>query len=147
MGTHLWMLDAETGIHSLLNPTTPPGLWTGIAFPEGPTNPFAPWVGGVTNGPIAVHLIGADSNANIAIAWERGGGVAGPTAIPTGFPCAGTLVDLTSGMQLLTVLTTNASGEASTPPQFVPAGARRTVHLQAIDLNACETSNRILIAY
>ncbi len=145
--TYLWMLDAETGIHSLVSPTTPPGLWTGAAFLEGPIDPFALWVGGETDGPMTVHLSGASPNANIAIAWERGGGFAGRTAIPAGFPCAGTLVDLTSGMQLLTVLTANASGEASTPPQFVPAGARRTVHLQAIDLSTCETSNRILIAY
>ncbi len=145
--TFLWMIDPNSGVFAFVDRTSLPSLWAEAEFIEGPNDPFALWVGGETDGPMTVHLSGASPNANIAIAWERGGGVAGPTAIPAGFPCAGTLVDLTSGMQLLTVLTTNASGEASTPPQFVPAGARRTVHLQAIDLSTCETSNRILIAY
>ncbi len=145
--TFLWMIDPLTGTFSYIDITQFPNLWAEAEFIEGPNDPFALWLGGETDGPMTVHLSGASPNANIAIAWERGGGVAGPTAIPAGLPCAGTLVDLTSGMQLLTVLTTNASGEASTPPQFVPAGARRTVHLQAIDLSTCETSNRILIAY
>jgi len=144
---YLWMIDPPTGTFSLVDRGTYFSLWAEAAFVEGPNDSFALWLGGETDGPMTVHLSGASPNANIAIAWERGGGVAGPTAIPAGFPCSGTLVDLTSGMQLLTILNTDASGAVSTPPQFVPAGARRTVHLQAIDLSTCETSNRILIAY
>lgn len=143
----LWMIDPQLGTYSLVHPALFLPLWAEAEFIEGPKDPFALWLGGETDGPMTVHLSGASPNANIAIAWERGGGAAGPTAIPAGFPCEGTMVNLTSGMQLLTMLTTNANGEASTPPQFVPAGARRTVHLQAIDFSTCETSNRILIAY
>lgn len=143
----LWMIDPQTGIFSFVNPTSPPSLWAEAEFIEGPNDPFVLWLGGETGGPMTVHMSGASPNSNIAIAWERGGGTIGPTAIPAGFPCAGTLVDLTSGMQLLTVLHADATGAASTLPQFVPAGARRTVHLQAIDLSSCDTSNQILIAF
>lgn len=147
LDTYLWMMDSETGIHSIIGPTSPPGIWSEAAFIDGPTDPFALWVGGTTNGPMSVKLSGASANANVAVAWSKGTGAAGPTAIPTGFPCAGTLISLKSNMQLLTVLHTNIDGEASTSPQFVPAGARRTIRMQAIDLSTCETSNRILISY
>lgn len=143
----LWMVDVQTGVFSFVNPTSPPSLWSEVEFIEGPTNPLALWVGGVTDGPMTIHLSGAEPSSNVVVVWERGGGASGPTAIPAGFPCAGTLIDLKSGMKLLTVLHANNDGEASTPPQFVPAGARRTVRMQAIGLSTCETSNRILISF
>jgi len=143
----LWMIDPQQGTYSLVEPALFLPLWAEAEFIEGPKDPFALWVGGETDGPMSVHLSGAGPNASVAVAWERGGGVGGPTIIPNGFPCAGTPVNLNSGMKLLTVLQADPNGSASTSPQFVPAGARRTVHMQAIDLSTCETSNRILISY
>jgi len=144
----LWTLDSQTGAWGYVNRTQLPGFWSEAEFFEGPKDPFALWLGGHTNGPMTVNCSGATANGNVAFAWERGGAApAGPTPIPAGFPCAGTQVDLSTGMQLFGILSADASGKVSTPPQFVPAGAARAVRIQAIDLTTCETSNQVLISF
>ncbi len=144
----LWMIDTDTSAWSFVTRTQLSGFWSEAEFFEGPKDPFALWMGGATNGPMTVNCSGATPNGNIAFVWERNGaGPAGPTPIPAGYPCAGTEVNLSSSMQLFGIMPANANGEVSTPPQFVPAGAARTVRIQAIDLTTCETSNQVLISY
>ena len=144
----LWMIDPDTSAWSFVTRTQLSGFWSEAEFFEGPKDPFALWMGGATNGPMTVNCSGATPNGSIAFVWERNGaGPAGPTPIPAGYPCAGTEVNLSSSMQLFGIMPANANGEVSTPPQFVPAGAARTVRIQAIDLTTCETSNQVLISF
>ncbi len=66
----------------------------------------------------------------------------GPVTVNTAF-CGPLTLDLSPSIQVLTVLTADASGSASLS-LTVPAGASgATVHFQAVDINSCDVSNGV----
>lgn len=143
--TYLWMLDTQTGVASLVNPLSLFGYWADAVFVEGPTPTFSLWLAGTTGGPMGIKVSGATPNGQVAVAWSSGGG--GPTPIPSGFPCAGTELDLNANMQLLGTITADGQGKGVIGPQLVPASAIGRIRVQAIDLTTCTTSNRVIVAY
>ena len=94
---------------------------------------------------MGAKVSGATPNGQVGVVWAKGNG--GPTSIPNGYPCAGTLMDLNSSMQQLDIVTTDANGFAAIGPMMVHPSAAGLVHLQAVDIANCETSNRILLYY
>ena len=72
------------------------------------------------------------------VALLRAGGL-GAFVIPTGKPCAGTLLSLSGSVALAKMLTTDATGKATLSVN-VPPGACGTVFLQALDLSTCRVS-------
>jgi len=77
------------------------------------------------------------------VALLRAGGL-GNFVVPTGKPCAGTLLSLSSGVSLAKMLTTNAAGSATLSVN-VPAGACGTVFLQALDISTCRVSTAMVL--
>jgi hypothetical protein len=75
------------------------------------------------------------------VALLRAGGL-GTFVVPTGKPCAGTLLGLSGSVSLAKMLTANGAGQASFSVR-VPAGACGTVFLQALDLSTCRVSTAL----
>lgn len=141
----LWIQDSETGVTSEIEPISPSGFWSGAVFAEGPASKFSLWLSGETGGPVKVKLSGATPQGQVAVAWARGGG--GPTPIPSGFPCSGTMMELNSTMRLAGIVIADSLGKAALGPQFVPAAAIGRIRLQAVDLTTCATSNKVTVSY
>lgn len=120
-------------------------LLGGMEFLPNQPDPFALWVQGKTGGPMAVQIAGATPGAAVAILAASGAG--GPITVPAGTPCAGLQVDLNGTTRLLGIVTADGQGRASLGPAQVPAAARDRARLQAVDLAACATSNRVQIKY
>lgn len=145
LDTNLWMFDTQTAGICLVKPLSLFGFWADAVFVEGPTPSFSLWLTGTTNGPMGIRFSGATPNGTVAIAWAKGSG--GPTPVPNGFLCSGVVMDLNPTMQLLGTLTADNQGQGVFGPRFVPASARGQIRVQAIDLTACATSNRVIVAY
>lgn len=145
IGNHLWILDRLSGAVSQVALVSLFASWSGAVFLDSPTRPFSLWFGGTTNGPMEIRVAGGTPSGVVALAWSNGPG--GPTPIPGGFPCSGVMMSLNSGMRLLDTLTLDIDGKASMGPQLVPASASQRVHVQAIDLTTCRTSNVAVVWY
>jgi len=143
--TQLWIQDTLTGVPTLAGPLNFPGVLGGIEYLPGPTSPFTLGTQGLTNGPMGVQVWGATPLGQVVILRAQGGG--GPSSVPGGNPCAGTLLDLNASRTPVAVLRANASGYARFGPAMVPASAAGTTRLQALDLAACVTSNLARIIY
>jgi len=141
----LWLFDGSTGVASRVGRALPYSDWSGAVFVEGTEPAFSLWYGGETNGPMEIKFSGATPGGVVALAWTTGLG--GPTAIPTGFPCSGLLLDLNSNMRLLEIITAGPNGSAKFGPRFVPASAARSIRVQAIDLTNCMASNAATIGF
>lgn len=140
-----WIQDTLTGVPSFVNLTGFPGLFAGVEYLPGPTTPFTLGTQGETGGPMGAQVWGATPNGTVVLLRAQGGG--GPTAVPGGNPCAGTLLDLNATIAPLAVLRADAQGRARLGPAFVPASAALITHLQAINLATCAISNPLRILY
>ncbi|MBC8406040.1 MAG: hypothetical protein H8E15_12490 [Planctomycetes bacterium] len=140
----LWMIDFESGIYSPVDWISSFGYWAEAVFREGPKPHFSLWLNGTTGHYMQAKMTGITPNGQAAVLWAKGEG--GPTLIPSGLPCAGTMMDLNSSMQKLSIVTADANGEAvlGPGPKRVPSSAKGFIWLQAVDLTTCETSNRVL---
>ena len=69
-----------------------PGILGGVEYLAGPTSPFALGTQGLTGGPMSAQFWGATPRGTVAILYTYGGG--GPSTVPAGNPCAGTLINL-----------------------------------------------------
>jgi hypothetical protein len=145
LNSWLWIMDLESGVPSMIGDNDPFFSCSGMEFLPNQIEPFALWTSGESGGSMKLKVAGATPNGQIAIAVARGGG--GPTPIPTGYPCAGLLLDLNSSMSLLRVEMADSNGKASIGPMAVPPSAAGRIRLQAIDLTACTTSNRTRIIF
>ncbi len=96
---------------------------------------------------MGAKMTGATPNSQVMLMWANGDG--GPTPIPNGLPCAGTMMDLNFNMGKVSIVNTDANGAATVGPgpRRVPAAAAGLVWLQAVDLSNCNTSNRILLRH
>lgn len=141
----LWIGDSTTGVPSLIAPVSIINIFSGLEYVPGPAPPFSLWTTGETGGSMSIRVTGATPLGTVGIASARGGG--GPTAIPAGHPCAGTLLDLNSSLAPLRVLQADAQGRAQIGPAFVPVSVAPTTHLQAVDLSTCATSNHARIVF
>lgn len=83
----------------------------------------------------------ATENERVAYIYARG---TGSIRIPKGNPCAGTPLGLNQTAQLADVVRANANGTATLDVN-VPAHACGGIHVQAIDLSNCATSNVLLV--
>ena len=96
-------------------------------------------IGGTCGGPMTVQVSGGTPNGRAAIVYCFGPG--GPTAIPPGNACAGTMLDLNSTAVVRDFVDLGPSGNGQTGPVNIPSGACGTVRVQAVDLGTCLTSN------
>ena len=140
-----WIQDTLTGVPSLVGPLGFPGILGGVEYLAGPTSPFTLGTQGKTGGPMGVQFWGATPHGAVAVLYAFGGG--GPSTVPAGQPCAGTLINLNPARQPLAMLRANAAGRGSFGPAYVPPSAAQSVRLQALDLATCGTSNNLAIVY
>ncbi|MBC8406039.1 MAG: hypothetical protein H8E15_12485 [Planctomycetes bacterium] len=140
----LWMMDSGSGTRNPVGLLSGFGYWAEAVFREGPKPHFSLWLSGTTGHYMQGKMTGITPNGQAAVLWAKEEG--GPTPIPSGLPCVGTMMDLNSNMQKLSFVTADAYGEAilGPGPKRVPSAARGLIWLQAVDLTTCETSNKIL---
>ncbi len=143
----LWMMEKDSGIYNPVDWINPFGYWGEAIFVEGPTPHFALWLDGTSGHYMGAKMTGATPNSQVLLMWAKDEG--GPSPIPNGLPCAGTMMDLNSNLGKVAIVDTDANGTATVGPgpRRVPAAAKGRVWLQAIDLASCETSNRILLKH
>jgi len=141
----VWIGDRITGVPALVAYTSSSTVFGGIEYVPGATPPFSLWTSGKSGGPMGVRAVGASPGGTVAILITQGGG--GPTAIPGGYPCAGTLLDLNARFSPLRILPADAQGRVHIGPLLVPSTAAPTTHLQAVDLQTCRTSNHARIIF
>jgi hypothetical protein len=141
----VWIGDVTTGVPGFVNWTSQPVLFSGMEYLPGPVPPFTLRTLGETGGPMGMRVAGATPDSAIVLLTAQGGG--GPTAVPSGEPCAGVLLDLNATMHPLRVLRAGPLGRAQFGPAFVPAGAAVTTRLQALDLAACAASNPVRLVF
>jgi hypothetical protein len=141
----VWMVDSQSGTFSLANALTPFGFWAEAVFLEGPSPAFSVWLSGVGGGMVEIKCAGAAPFAQIGIGIA--GGAGGPTFIPPGYPCAGISLSLNSNMRPLGTTISDLDGKAEFGPIFIPAGAVDLLHVQAIDLSTCNTSNQVTLSF
>ena len=143
----LWLTSEESGIRHPVDWLSTIGWWGEAVFVEGPKPNLALWLDGTAGHFMQVKMTGATPNAQVGVLWAKGEG--GPTPIPSGLPCAGTMMDLNPNMKLLATDTADANGELviGPGPTRVPAAAAGLIWLQAIDVSTCETSNKILLYF
>ena len=98
---------------------------------------FALTVSGTCPGSMAFSVDGATPGGRVALIHASGTGL---VTIPSGFPCAGTVLDLDGSATLGVTLTADAAGFASTTAS-VPASFCGSTWVQALDLASCATSN------
>ncbi len=141
----LWMVSEQSGIRHPIDWLSYLGWWGEAVFVEGDQPNFSLTLEGTSGHYMGTRIAGATPNGEIALLWARGEG--GPTPVPNGLPCAGTLMDLNSNMKLLATATADANGQViiGPGPNRVPAAAAGLIWLQAIDLSTCETTNRIVV--
>jgi hypothetical protein len=140
-----WIMDPNSGVPVLAGFTNYPGYFSGVEFLPGSIPPFTLGTLGQTGGPMGLEVWGATPNSTIAFLRALGGG--GPTPVASGYPCAGTLLDLNAGLRLAAVAAADAQGHALLGPITVPASAAGTLRLQALDLATCRTSNLARLIY
>lgn len=141
----LWVMDTKTGVPVLIGMHNHFGIFGGVEFVTGAASPFTLGTLGMSGGPMGLEAWGASPHSTVAFLRANGGG--GPTAVPSGNPCAGTLLDLNSSLRLVAVTATDAQGHARIGPVTVPAAAAGTLRLQALDLTTCRTSNLARVIY
>lgn len=141
----VWIGDVTTGVPGFVAWTSQVVLFSGMEYLPGPSAPFTLRPLGETGGPMGVRIAGATPGSTLVLLSAQGGG--GPTPVPSGNPCAGTLLDLNSTLAPLRILHADAQGRAEFGPAFVPAAAAITTRLQALDLSACTTSNLVRIVF
>jgi len=141
----VWITDTSTGVPPMVAQMTYFSIFSGLEYVKGPTPPFSLWTTGETGGPMSVRAVGATPGGTVAVLLAIGRG--GPTAIPGGYPCAGTLLDLNSSLSPLRILRANAQGRLEIGPLQVPTSYGGTTHLQAVDLQTCRTSNHARIIF
>ncbi len=141
----LWVMDTITGVPCLVGSTFYPGVFGGVEFLPGPAPPFALGTLGQTGGPMGAEFAGATPDGQVALLLAQGPG--GPTPVASGYPCAGTLLDLNSGLSLVALLRADAAGRARIGPAFVPPSAAGSARLQALDLTTCASSNLAQVIY
>ncbi len=93
-------------------------------------------VSGICPGPVTVSVTGATPGGSVAIGYS---GSTGAFTIPSGFPCAGTVLGLGGTPMLVTILVADGTGAASgggSLPASVCGGS-----IQAVDFGTCTTSN------
>ena len=145
LGIHLWVLDPSTGAATRGPVISQYSDWSGAVVLDSQPEPFSLWYGGLTGGPMEIHLSGASPGSSIALAWTIGPG--GPTTIPGGFPCSGLSLDLNGGMRPLGTITAGLDGKATIGPFVIPPAASQTLRIQAVDLATCSTSNVATVWY
>ncbi len=143
----LWVQDSRSGIRSPIDWVSSSNIWGETTFVEGSKPNFALWLNGTAGHFMEAKMTGITPNGQVAVLWAKGEG--GPSPIPSGFPCAGTPMDLHATMKLLAVTTADSSGFATIGPgpSRVPPSAAGLVWLQALDLGSCSTSNRVLLYF
>jgi len=140
-----WIQDVLTGVPALVGSLQFPGVLGAIEYLPGTASPFTLGTQGLTNGPMGVQVWGATPLGQVVILRAQGGG--GPSFVPVGNPCAGTLLDLNGTRAPVALLRANASGYARLGPVMVPASAAGTTRLQALDFVTCVTSNPARVVY
>lgn len=141
----VWLTDTTTGVPPMVAQMSRFSIFSGLEYIPGPTPPFSLWTTGETGGPMSVRAVGATPGGTVAVLLAIGGG--GPTAIPGGYPCAGTLLDLNSSLSPLRILRADSHGRLQICPLQVPTSYGGTTHLQAVDLLTCRTSNHARIIF
>jgi len=145
MDAGLWVMDTITGVPCLVGLTGYLGFIVGIEFITGPNSPFTLGTKGQTGSPMGIEVWGAAAFSTVVLLGAQGGG--GPTAVGSGHPCAGTVLDLNANHRLVDLIRTDGQGHARFGPAFVPAGAAGSLRLQALNLASCRTSNLARVIY
>ncbi len=141
----LWIQDTLTGVPTFVGPLNYFGIFGGIEYLPGPTSPFALGTLGETGGPMGAQVWGATPNGNVVLLYALG--AAGATLVPSGQPCAGTVLNLNSTVAAAAILHADAQGHALVGPAFAPAAVAGSARLQALDLTTCATSNLAQVIY
>lgn len=140
-----WIQDTVTGVPCFVGPLNFPGVLGGIEYLPGPAAPFTLGTQGKTGGPMSVQVTGATALGQVAFLRAQGGG--GPSFVPGGNPCAGTLLDLNASRSLIGLVRADAAGRAALGPAFVPLAAAPATRLQALDVTSCVPTNPARLIY
>ncbi|NQU50215.1 MAG: hypothetical protein HQ519_16315 [Planctomycetes bacterium] len=143
----LWMMDRDSGIANPVNLIHPFGYWGEAIFREGQAPHFSLRLDGTAGHYMVAKMAGATPNSQVMLMWAKDRG--GPSPIPNGLPCSGTMMNLNSNLGKVAIVDTDANGEAvvGPGPRRVPSAAAGLIWFQAIDLSNCNTSNRIQLRY
>ncbi len=141
----LWVQDTLTGVPTFVGPLNYFGILGGIEYLPGPTSPFVLGTLGETGGPMGAQVWGATPNGSVVLLYALG--AAGATLVPSGQPCAGTLLNLNSTVAAATILHADSQGHALVGPAFAPAAVAGSARLQALDITTCATSNLAQVIY
>lgn len=137
----LYVTEPTTGVSSYLGSSFS-GVSGGMEFLPGPTQSIALWLTNQVGLSSELVCRGVPPSAQVAFFASKVG--TGNYTIPAGRPCAGTILDLHAGsIRFLGIDAADATGEARLGPVVLPAGALQSVMFQALDLQTCETSNRM----
>jgi hypothetical protein len=141
------MMDKDSGIYNPVRRVDIFGYWGEAEFMEGPAPHFSLWLDGTAGNYMGAKMTGATPNSQVMLMWAKDEG--GPSAIPNGLPCAGTMMDLNFNLGKVSIADTDANGAATVGPgpRRMPAAAKGRIWLQAVDLATCQTSNRILLKH
>ena len=141
----LWTMEPTTGVGSFSGVTWP-NISGGMEYLPGPNQVMSLWQTEQVGNPTELKLKGATPNGQVAIFLSDGRD--GTTLIPSGFPCAGTILDLHPGdIRLSRMIDADAQGEVVLGPTILPSGARGNLRIQALDLTTCVKSNRIEVVW
>ncbi len=88
-------------------------------------------------GQMTFSISGATPSRAVAVVYGAGDG---PTTVPGGFPCAGTMLEVGGPGLAYQQFTADASGNVTVTTN-VPAGACGSLRIQALDVASCATSN------
>ena len=117
-----------------------------MEYIPGPEQVLALWQTEQVGEPSELKCRGATPGSHIAI--FAASGPDGSFLLPPGFPCAGTRLDLNpTNIRLVTIATADAAGEVTLGPMVLPPLAQWNLRLQALDMQTCTTSNRMLVVF
>ena len=142
----LWVMDPKTGIPGAIGYDQWWGIFGAIEWLEGPS-PAPPALGirGLRGDLMSAHASGMTPFGKVVFAYSLGAG--GPTTVPPSRPCAGTVLDLRDPPILAELVLADGLGRARTPTRLAPWVRRGRLHLQAIDLTTCRTTNPLRVVY
>ena len=136
-----WLCDPTTGVPSYVD-VSYFGAFGGVEYIPGPNQVLSLWQTEQIGNPAEIKVRGATPNTDIALFASVG--PSGTYTIPSGFPCAGTVLDLNpTTVRLVTVTSADVQGKVTLGPTILPPSALLSYQLQALDLQTCITSNPI----
>ncbi|MFW5652761.1 MAG: hypothetical protein ACOC0P_01845 [Planctomycetota bacterium] len=107
-----------------------------LCYEDGESGPLLSFSGNCP-GTGTFEVFDVTPNGSVALVYGLG---TGPTTVPSGFPCAGTVLDVGNPNLDFVTFSVDANGNGSFQT-FLPAVACGSINVQALDLTTCGVSN------